>query len=217
MQGARPSFARDETTARERILLAAEELFADYGFDGTSLRQIALKAGVPVGLVSYHFDGKLGLYRAIFELRTPVLVEQRKAGLALAAMENDDRRKLELIIKAVLVPMLKLRVTEGSNHFGTLLAREVNDPRSLERGIVQEMLDPIAAMVVEQLHKLLPSRSDAEIHWTYQAVIGVMTFVMSDAGRISRLSNGAADPCDPDATLRVIVPLLLDGIRSERS
>ena len=49
---------------QERILAAAEELFAEAGYEGTSIRQIALKAGVPVALISYHFGGKLGVRRA---------------------------------------------------------------------------------------------------------------------------------------------------------
>ncbi len=208
---------RDEGSSRERILAAAEELFAETSFDGTSVRQIALKAGVPVGLINYHFDGKLGVYRAIFELRTPAVVEMRRAGLALAALEDNKERKLEMTLKAVLVPMLNLRTSEGSNHFGSLLARETNDARSHERGIVQEMLDPIALEVVAQLRALMPKRSKAEVHWAYQMVIGVMAFIMSDSGRISRLSDGEADPAKVDATLRALLPLLLHGINGREA
>lgn len=203
---------RDESSAQTRILAAAEELFADSGFHGTSLRQIALKAGVPVALVSYHFDGKIGVYRAIFELRTPVVVEQRKAGLALAALETDPERKLEMVIKAMLVPMLRLRITEGSNYFGTLLARETNDPCSVGRGIIQEMLDPVAREVIAQIGQILPDRSRAEINWAYQMIAGTMAYVMSDSGRIARLSDGVADPNDVGETIRHLVSLLMHGV-----
>src|ERR1700688_3925511 len=92
----------DDRTARARILSMAEEQFAAHGFEGTSLRQIALQACVPVALVSYHFNGKLALYRDVFLARYQNLVEQRKAGLALAQMEEDRERRLEMIVKAVM-------------------------------------------------------------------------------------------------------------------
>ncbi|OBZ18478.1 TetR family transcriptional regulator [Bacillus sp. FJAT-27264] len=50
-----------------RILLAAKKLFARQGYDGTSVRQICEEAGANVALVSYYFNGKENLLRAIFE------------------------------------------------------------------------------------------------------------------------------------------------------
>jgi AcrR family transcriptional regulator len=205
--------AAERGTARERIVAAAEELFARLSFDGVSLRNIAQQAGVPVGLVSYHFGGKLGVYQAIFEARAPVIVEQRQAGLALAELEENPDRRLELILKALLLPMLKLRSTEGRQHFGTILAREVSDPGSSERGIIQRLFDPVANAFIEQLRLTMPERSEAEIHWAYQTVIGTMTYVMADVGRISRLSAGQADPYDVDGTLHHLLSILLDGLR----
>ena len=208
-----PAPAADEPPTRTRILAAAEEVFTRHGLDGASLRQVAAQADVPVSLVSYHFGGKAELYRAIFEARTPAIIGQRQAGLALAALERDPARRLELIVKSVLLPMLSLRAKEGTSRFGALLAREVCDPRSVERGIVQDMLDPIAKLVTEQLAIVLPGRSPASIHWIYQAMIGAMVYAMGDAGRISRLSEGRADPNDVDATVEHLLSILLDGIR----
>lgn len=54
----------DQTTAA-RIRDAALRLFAAHGFDRTSVRQIAAEAGVPVGLVNYHFGSKDGLRDAV--------------------------------------------------------------------------------------------------------------------------------------------------------
>ena len=52
---------------KERILDAAERLFAQRGFYGVSLRDITQAAGVDVALVGYHFGGKRELFAAVFE------------------------------------------------------------------------------------------------------------------------------------------------------
>ena len=54
-------------TARERILLAAQELFAESGFDATPTSRIAERAGVPKGLVHYYFRRKTDLLVALIE------------------------------------------------------------------------------------------------------------------------------------------------------
>lgn len=53
--------------AKEKILLAARSLFAEQGFEGTTVRQICERAGVNQALVSYYFGGKESLYIALFE------------------------------------------------------------------------------------------------------------------------------------------------------
>jgi AcrR family transcriptional regulator len=57
----------DSGPARERILAAAEELFAELGFDATPTSRIAERAGVPKGLVHYYFTRKPDLLSALVE------------------------------------------------------------------------------------------------------------------------------------------------------
>ena len=57
----------DEPGARERILAAAEELFAETGFDATPTSRIAERAGVPKGLVHYYFKRKPDLLAALVD------------------------------------------------------------------------------------------------------------------------------------------------------
>ncbi|WP_028609395.1 TetR family transcriptional regulator [Paenibacillus harenae] len=54
-----------------RILLAAKKLFAQYGFEKTTVRQICEEAGANVALVSYHFGGKENMFGALFETFFP--------------------------------------------------------------------------------------------------------------------------------------------------
>jgi AcrR family transcriptional regulator len=55
---------------RSLILNAAEELFAEKGFDGTSVRDIAHLAGVNLAMISYYFGSKEKLFEALVEYRS---------------------------------------------------------------------------------------------------------------------------------------------------
>ncbi|HKS49265.1 MAG TPA: helix-turn-helix domain-containing protein [Amycolatopsis sp.] len=57
----------EQAPAKERILVAAEELFAEYGFDATPTSRIAERAGVPKGLVHYYFRRKSDLLAALIK------------------------------------------------------------------------------------------------------------------------------------------------------
>ncbi|WP_337100958.1 TetR family transcriptional regulator [Paenibacillus sp. YIM B09110] len=56
-----------DSDIKVRILHAAKKLFAENGFEGTSVRQICEAAGANVALVSYHFGGKENVFAALFE------------------------------------------------------------------------------------------------------------------------------------------------------
>ncbi len=83
--------------------------------------------------------------------------------------------------------------------------------------VIGDLLDPIAVAVIDLLAATLPERSATEIQWAYQMMIGTMTFIMADAGRIRAISGGACDPEDVEATIRHIIPLILDGFRNGRA
>ena len=59
------------------LLDVAEILFAEYGFSGTTVREISAKANINQALINYHFKSKQGLFKAIFERRAKELVEDR--------------------------------------------------------------------------------------------------------------------------------------------
>ncbi len=52
---------------RQRILDAAVRLFAQKGFAAVGVREIAAEAGVNISMISYYFEGKVGILRAIME------------------------------------------------------------------------------------------------------------------------------------------------------
>lgn len=200
-------------SAKERILRAAEGLFGDRGFEGTTARAVAEAASVPVALINYHYGRKEGLYRAVFESRTPAIHDQRVVGLRLARSEPDLDRRVELIIKALIVPMFGLRDDADGGAFGRVLVRELSDPGSEGRGIFREMFDPVAEMMIAALAECFPDWTEAEVAWAYHTMLGAMMIVMIDNGRIARLSNGAATSEDHESAATHIVSILTAGLR----
>ncbi len=70
---------RPSDITRERILKAAERLFAERGYDGTSIRTIVAKAKVNQAAINYHFEGKDGLYREVLRAAFRALTEDQLA------------------------------------------------------------------------------------------------------------------------------------------
>src|SRR5437763_9825109 len=81
---------RNPERSRERILDAAVEEFAANGYAGARVEAIARRAGLNKQLISHHFGGKEGLYRAVMEERFG------RPGGELNAMAVDPARIFEL-------------------------------------------------------------------------------------------------------------------------
>ncbi|MGA8322893.1 MAG: TetR family transcriptional regulator, partial [Xanthobacteraceae bacterium] len=70
---------RPSEVTRDRIMKAAERLFAEKGYDGTSIRAIVAKARVNQAAINYHFDGKDGLYREVLRVAFRSMTEHQLA------------------------------------------------------------------------------------------------------------------------------------------
>src|SRR2546425_2393184 len=92
---------------RTRILDAAEELFMQHGFEGTSMRLLTTKAGVNLAAVNYHFGSKHALIEAVFRRRLDPLNVARISGLG--KLEAGQRASSpQAVIRAVITPGLRL-------------------------------------------------------------------------------------------------------------
>lgn len=85
-------------TKEEHILLHAEKLFAEKGFEGSSTREISEKAKVNVSMISYYFGSKEKLFVKIFEVR---MNESLKFSEDVLANQNlNEWEKLVIIINS---------------------------------------------------------------------------------------------------------------------
>src|SRR3972149_11781962 len=136
-----------ELATRERLLDAAERLFAGRGFAGTSVRDITDKANANLGAVNYYFRSKEGLYAGVFTrrvalLRDPVVSAAREAaGLA----RRNPEEALRVLGRAFLDPHANRGPVQCLME---LFARETIEaclpPGLLQRGVLAPPLGPVA-------------------------------------------------------------------------
>jgi AcrR family transcriptional regulator len=103
-------------STKESLVVTAERLFAQRGIDGVSVRQITSAAGVANNsAVTYHFESKAGLVRAIFEHRVPYLTERRRLLWAQA-----PARDLRAGVEAYFLPVAELAEFPDSHYMSFL-------------------------------------------------------------------------------------------------
>jgi AcrR family transcriptional regulator len=110
-------------STKDRILYAAEELFAQHGFASTSLRQVTSRADVNIAAVNYHFGSKENLVNEVFRRRMDDMSRERLAALQRAVAEAHPG-ELEPILAAFVEPALAMaQDRHGGGAFIRVIAR----------------------------------------------------------------------------------------------
>lgn len=114
---------KPRTDGREKLILAAESLFAKGGFEGVSLREIAAAAGQKNHhAVQYHFGSREALVTGIFRYRMAQMEHRRSEMLSLAerlAKTLDPRTLIEVIF----LPQLSLPGQNGNHSYANFLCQ----------------------------------------------------------------------------------------------
>lgn len=93
-----PMATRESTESRILLLNAAIQLFAEQGYNGTSVRNIASKANLNVSLVSYYFGGKEALYEACLKEVGQGFLDSATQLLQPSQTQKELRTRLELFV-----------------------------------------------------------------------------------------------------------------------
>lgn len=197
---------------RERILDAAEELFARHGFDGVTLRQIASAASVDVALANYHFGKKRDLFEATFLRRAEVLNTLRLEALEEAEAELGEDLHVENIVRAFLDPIQQLQVTGDAGWLNYLaLVAYVNSSSVWGEQMMHESFDPLVSQYITAFKKALPGVPDERIYWAYHYLSGALTLTLAQTSRIDRLSDGICRSSDVETAYNLMVPFVAAG------
>ncbi|WP_299349450.1 TetR/AcrR family transcriptional regulator [uncultured Shimia sp.] len=197
------------------ILDAAELVFAESGYDGASMREIASKADVAQALIHYHFKNKAQLFEAMVARRSSSINDDR-AELLDRLFEKSSHPDLEDIVEALFRPTIEAGRTSTNNAgpYARILASVANSAGARDQELAKKYYDPIALKYIDALQRVQPGLSRADAVWAYMFAIGVGMTMMAQTGRPKRLSDGACDDGDAEEMLGRIVPFICGGIRA---
>ena len=212
-RGPRP--ARGRPTS-ERILDAAEKLFARRGFYGVSVRDITQDAGVDVALVNYHFGSKQELLDRVLTRRAEILNAERMQRLhACIEKARPAPPKLDDIIDAFTHPLLNRSERGGAGWKAWFaLIAQVNNSTEFGGVIMTKYFDPVVRMFVDALRQTLPDSDPRDIYWSYHFLSGALTLTFAETGRIDNLSGGLCHSADLDGVHERLVPFVAAGFRA---
>jgi len=199
-------------TTKERILDAAERLFAEHGYDGTSLRAITASAGANLASVNYHFKSKEELLTALFRRRLEQLNDERLRLLdKLESEAAGGPVPLASLVRALLEPPLRLAATPGTA-FGKLLGRMYSEPGGFPQKIFVQELRAFAERFSAAFRSTLPELPGQELFWRIFFSIGAMAHTLAAPELLRLVSGGACDPSDTDTAVEMLIAFVQAGL-----
>ncbi len=206
--------AKSGESSREKLVQSAERLFAERGFDGVSVRDIANKAQVNSALVGYYFRGKEGLLAEVYARHCKPLQAERTR-LLKECSSHGRLPSLEEILGAFIRPSLEATTDgNGKRSFSRLRAILSAENSSLLEQLVAQNFDESSKAFVNALCRCLPHLSREDVFWRFHFLLGTIYYTATGPHRIKTLTKGRCDPSDPAATSEELIPFLAAGFRA---
>jgi AcrR family transcriptional regulator len=158
---------------QERLLDAAERLFGERGFAGTSVREIAAAANCNVASVSYYFGGKEKLYTDVWRHHLLVLRDNQIASIEKAMSENQGKPRLEELLGSFAEAFVGSLVDEeGSGRLIQLMMREMLDKHLPADMFIDEVINPTLSAMQKALVKTCPGLQESQTALIVFSIIG---------------------------------------------
>lgn len=166
------STTKELDTTRERIIDAAGEIFAERGFDSTTVRDICQSAGANIAAVNYYFGDKQRLYIEAVMRAHRWRMEQ--AALPAWSADTTPEEKLTDFITTFI---RRVRTGPGDTWHTRLVMREILNPSAACAELVKSSIRPQFEVLVGILRELLPEvTDDKKLHLTAFSIVGQCLF-----------------------------------------
>ena len=212
---ARVNARRDGDETRERILDAAEALFAVHGFHGTSMRDVAEAIGCGIALITYHFGTKDVLFNTVIKRRAAYMARERSLALdAARAGAGGGPIPVEDIVSGYVWPFIERSTSGGKGwkHYSLFIARHANSPEFAQ--VIGEHYDPVARQYLDEFARTFPTMPLTDIYYGFSFMVGTMVSIVAEPGRVEHLSSNRIKASDVEAAFKRMLPFFCAGFRS---
>jgi TetR/AcrR family transcriptional regulator, regulator of cefoperazone and chloramphenicol sensitivity len=143
---------RPSEITRARILKTAERLFAERGYDATSVRAIVAKAKVNQAAINYHFAGKDGLYREVLRGALRALTEHQLSH----AQETKAMPREQALAEFVRDQLRPLAAQDELSRYLRIFNWEAVRPTAVYRKLISEEATPFMELAVDLMRRFMP-------------------------------------------------------------
>jgi AcrR family transcriptional regulator len=199
---------------REHILNAAEEVFAELGYAGTSLREIVDRAHVTKALANYYFGNKEKLFEEIFLRRALPIVEERMVALAALKRTKGDAITVRDLVDIYLAPLLRMPRVAPAKNFMQIHARLHMEPQEFALSLRREVYNESTRAYAEAIHAVLPHLSLKTVYWRLILMVGANLYAISGTHRIEEISKGLCNPGDFDDVVEHVTDFVAAGLQA---
>jgi len=198
-------------STKDRILDAAEHLFALHGFAATSLRQVTELAEVHGAAVNYHFGNKDMLIQEVFRRRIDSMSGKRLA--QLAAAQAVQPVVLEEILAAFIEPALAMARGRKGRAFVRVIARAYAENNASLRKFLSAQYGHVQREFAHAIATAVPHLERRTLYWRLDFLAGELTYVMSEFGLIKRPA-GVSEALHHARAARQLIQYAAAGFRA---
>ena len=201
-------------STKNKILDAADVLFADKGFNGTSLREITSQANVNLAAVNYHFGSKKELIKAVMSRYMDELSPQLESALSLIC-QPEQKPTLHEVFYAFIDPLLKLNEFKenGTSTFLQLLGRGYTDSQGFLRWFLTTQYPNVFTNFTKAVKIAYPELTTEEMFWRLHFTMGTIVFTMSSSEALIDIAQNDFDnKLDIAGVIERVIPYVAAGV-----
>ncbi|MBB2894830.1 TetR/AcrR family transcriptional regulator [Pseudomonas sp. AS2.8] len=201
----------------ERILDAAEQLFAERGFAETSLRLITTRAAVNLAAVNYHFGSKKALIQAVFSRFLDPFCFNLERDLDQWQPKQGEDVSLEALLNLLVDHSLAIKPRHGNDLsvFMRLLGLAFSQSQGHLRKYLEQTYGRAFRRFLLLVNRAVPEIPPLELFWRAHFMLGAAVFSMSGIKALRAIGeNDFGVDTHTDQVLRLMVPFLASGMRA---
>lgn len=201
-------------STQQKILDAAQSLFAETGFNGTSLRQITSLAEVNLAAVNYHFGSKKELIQAVLQRYLVKLMPRLEQEFSVL-LTSKSPVSIDKVLSVFVQPLLELNniYPHGTQIFLQLLGRSYTDVQGHLRWFFNQQYGHVLLQLTKLMQQACPDLPASQLFWRLHFSLGTIVFTMASNEALTEIAEADfKEKIDIEGVILRLLPYLSAAI-----